>query len=134
MVALDEFTFGCGRESAQEIVGADVPHGHWQYLANAADQTAAEERRHLPIPAGDPIADIGGISREEFIGPLTLEHDLDLLSGKEGEQMGRDDGGIAERLVKTHRDPAQTIGEVVFGEDQLVEIGLEEPCGFAREA
>src|SRR5207244_1881321 len=65
------------------------------------------------------------ITREDLVTPVTLQHDLERATYLLAQEIQRNIGGIAKRLVVRAYEPPDDIRHVMASDEQLMVVGAE---------
>jgi hypothetical protein len=93
-----------------------------------------EHSRHR-VEGRDAVRREGRIAGEQLVASVAAERDGDVLASESGEQIGRQDGRVAERLVHHVGDCREQVRHRARGEYVLVVVGPEVlgyPAGMRR--
>ena len=96
-MALEPGSLGGGDELLEHELERDLSRRGGPALdqpPEGASQRAGDQppRRRRLVPQ------VGRVAAEQLVGTLSREHDLHVGAGRVGEQIGGEDGGIAQRL------------------------------------
>src|SRR5574341_2256025 len=96
-----------GDELLQQEFERHLAGGGRPPVDGPADQTAYR-LRETAVPSGGLVAEVGGIAAEQLIRAFPGEDDLDLFAGRLGQEIRRQDGGIADRLGEDLADDVRS--------------------------
>ncbi len=72
------------------------------------------------------------IAREEFVGAVSTQHNLDVLRGQPTQHVGGHDRGVGQRLVQAAHDLGKQVRRVLQSQDLFVMLGAKDGRDTAR--
>ena len=91
------------------------------------DHAVAEEARDPPPGAGLLLGRVGVVAAEDLVPAITRERDGDLAAGEPGDEIGGEDGEVADRVVEERHQVLEESDHVRT--DHLDRMGDTEPLG-----
>ena len=115
-MTLEHRQVGGGDELLEQELGRHLAGGRREAVDERAQQPPA---RQAPQQPGRLVPQVGGIAAEELVRALTGEDDLYVRLRGFGEQVGRQQGGVADRL-------GEAVGHDVEGALQRCVVGGDD--------
>ena len=106
-------------------VEAQVASRHRQAAHERFDQVLAQHAWRLQVERREAVCLQSRIAGEQLVAPIAAERDLDMPPGESRQQVGRDDRGVAKRLVEQARQAGDQTEQHVRLQGELAVLRSE---------